>query len=334
MADRVLTILHSIYREFWGPRTDDLLRAALFSLTHTRAPDGSDFTLIEIPDLFTNPGLRQYVMRQPSLPPHLRTYWQQFDAQSTEARLNAIAPVLNKLRAFTMRTPIRLMLGQSDGIRLDAQFRRKSVLLVSLAKGALGSESAHLLGSLFVGALWQATLSRTQFPPERRAPVFAYLDEFQDIVRFGTSSDLADMLAQARGLGLGLGLAHQYLNQLSATMQQAVLGTVRSTVAFQTDHNDAVALARRFAPLVAADLQGLSAYEIVARLSTNGATGMPVTGVTLPLSEATGGAHELATASQQRHGRTRDTVEAGLEARLDLPGPVRPGRRTWPGGAA
>lgn len=53
-----------------------------------------------------------------------------------------------------------------------------------------------LLGSLLVGALWQATLARSVVQAEKRHAVFAYLDEFQDIVRL--TDDLGDMLAQAK----------------------------------------------------------------------------------------------------------------------------------------
>jgi Type IV secretory system Conjugative DNA transfer/Type IV secretion-system coupling protein DNA-binding domain len=316
VADHVLGIFHSIYREFWGPRTDDILRAALLTLTHTIAPDGTAFTLIEVPELLTNPALRRYVSAQASLPSHLRQYWRQFDAMSEDARMNAIGSVLNKLRAFTMRTPVRLMLGQSQGVRLDYRFCRKGILLVPLSKGTLGSETANLLGSLLVAALWQTTLGRIRLPADRRPAMFAFLDEFQDVVRLGVGTDLADMLAQARGLGLGLVLAHQYLSQLPDAIQQAVLGTVRTQVTFQCEYADAAVLARRFAPLTADDLQGLGAYEIAARLSVNGSTLAPVTGTTLPLDPQSGDADELAATSRNRYGLPRADVEAGLRTRI------------------
>lgn len=316
VADHVLGIFHSIYRDFWGPRTDDILRAALLTLTHTIAPDGSAFTLIEVPEVLTNPALRRFVSQQASLPAHLRQYWQQFDSMSEDARMNAIGSVLNKLRAFTMRTPIRLMLGQSQGIKLDEKFCRSGILLVPLSKGTLGSETANLLGSLLVVALWQATLQRVRLAPSNRPAMFAFLDEFQDVVRLGGGTHLADMLAQARGLGLGLVLAHQHLSQLPESVQQAVFGTVRSRVAFQCEYADATALAKRLAPLTADDLQGLAAYEIAAQLSIDGQTRMPVTGTTLPLAAPAIEVPALATESRQRHGSARADVEAALLSRI------------------
>jgi Type IV secretion-system coupling protein DNA-binding domain len=319
IADHVLSIFHSIYHEFWGPRTDEILRAALFTLTHSQAPDGSAFTLMEVPELLTNPSLRRYVSNQGSLPPYLRSFWQWFEGSLSEGeRTQAIGPVLNKLRAFSMRQNIRLMLGQSQGVTLDHRFFRNGILLVSLAKGRIGSEAASLLGSLFVATLWQATQARISLPPEQRRPYFAYLDEFQDIMRLGADNNLTDMLAQARGLGLSLTLAHQYMNQLSAAVREATLGTVRTHIAFQLEWDDARALEARFAPLTRDDLSGLNAHEVALKACVDGQTLAPVTALTLPLDEPVQDADELARASRERFGMTREDVEAGLQTRLGL----------------
>ncbi len=327
IADQVLGIFHAIYREFWGPRTDEILRAALFSLTHVPAPNGTAFTLMEVPELLTSPALRRYVLARPELPPYVRSFWRWFEGGMSEVeRAQAIGPVLNKLRAFSMRQSIRLMLGQSQGITLDDHFFRHGILLVSLAKGKLGGEAANLLGSLFVTVLWQATQARVTLPPEQRRPFFAYLDEFQDVVRLGADASLAEMLAQARGMGLSLTLAHQYLNQLPTAVREATLGTVRTHIAFQLEWDDARALEPRFAPLTRDDLSGLSTHEIALKPCVNGQTLSPVTGTALPLVEAVRDADALARASRERYGMTRAEIEAGLWARLGIPKPVPGGR--------
>ncbi len=332
VADHVLGIFHSIYRDFWGPRTDEVLRAALFSLTHTKAPDGSAFTLLEAVDLLTNPALRRYVATRPTLPDHLRLFWQQFDALSDDARAQVIGPVLNKLRAFSMRTPVRLLLGQSRGVQLDAPFARRSILLVSLAKGQLGSEVSNLLGSLLVSAIWQQTLARVRIPAAKRRPVFAYFDEFQDIVRLGGGLELADALAQARSLGLGFTLSHQFMKQLPEAVQDAVLGTVRSQLAFQVDYADGQLLARRYAPLTVDDLTGLSRYEFALRPAVNGVTLRPVTGTTIALPVTNEDAAARATASRTRFGIPRQDVEQAIQARTQITREAGPIGRRMRGG--
>jgi hypothetical protein len=160
--------------------------------------------------------------------------------------------------------------------------------------------------------------------------VFLYVDEFQDVLKLPL--DIADMLAQARGLGVGLVLAHQHLGQLPDAVKTAVLGTARTQLAFQLDYEDARALERRFTPLTAADLMGLEAFEIAMRPSIGGATLAPVTGRTLELPEAVRDGAALAEDSRARHGKPRTDVEAALQVRLSPGDASTPGRRPRRGG--
>ena len=278
-VDHLVHLMASLWRSSWGPRTSDVLRNALLTLTHTRAADGTRFTLVELPELLLNPTFRRFVTKQPTMPQAVRAFWSAYEEMSDGERAQVIGPSLNKLRSFTTRTALRLLLGQSTGVRLDEVFTKRRIILVSLPAGVIGSETAALAGSLIMAGLWQATLARVSVPAEQRHPVMVYLDEFQSVVRLPV--ELADMLAQARGLGVGMVLAHQYLGQLSDEVRTAVFGTARTQICFQVEYDDAKTLANRFAPLTQADLSGLAAYEIAMRPCVGGATLGPVTGRTL-----------------------------------------------------
>ncbi len=326
VVDHVLYILHDLYRSSWGPRTADILRAGLTTLVAARAPDGSAFTLCELPELLTNQRLRAFITDQ--LPPGpLQAFWHWYEGLSEANRLEVIGPVLNKLRAFTLKSSLRLLLGQSDGLHFGDVFRQRRIVLVPLSKGLLGNETAQLVGSLLIASLWQATLERVRIAPERRRSTWLYADEFQEVVRLPL--DMADMLAQARGLGLGLNLAHQHLEQLPDAIRAAVLSTARTQVAFQLDYDDAHAIETRFAPLTARDLMGLPQYEIAMRPCLGGRTAGVVTGRTLPLSEPVTDGAELAALSRERYGVPRADVESALRRRIELPtGEQRYGRTT------
>ncbi|MGH3937413.1 MAG: type IV secretory system conjugative DNA transfer family protein [Pseudonocardiaceae bacterium] len=311
-AGFVLHVLHSIYAESWGPRTADVLRASLLTLTHALPAAGGRYTLCELPELLTNPGFRRPVTSQP-LPPGLGEFWRWYEALSDRERLHVIAPVLNKLRAFTLSTPLRLLLGQSHGLDFTQVFTGRRIVLVPLKKGLLGAETATLIGSLMVAAVWQATLSRASIPEQQRHPIWMYLDEFQDIVRLPI--DIGDMLAQARGLKLGLTLAHQFINQLNPQVRAAVLGTTQSQLVFQLQHEDAKILAPRFAPLTLADLTGFGAFDIALRPCVHASTLGPVTGHTYPLPPPVRDPTQLADTSRLRYGQARDMIEAQLAAR-------------------
>jgi Type IV secretory system Conjugative DNA transfer len=316
VVDHVLHVIHEIYADFWGPRTDDILRSALLTLVHLKGLDGSPLTLCEVPALLTNTAFRRALGRQ-FIPEQLRPFWAWYHGLKPADQVTVTGPVLNKLRAFTDRTAIRLMIGQSRGLDLSAVLRQGKVLLVSLAKGRLGQETAALTGALLVASLWQATLRRAALPVSQRRPVMVTLDEFQDVLKL---TAVGDMLAQARGLGVGLQLAHQHLHQLPNDIAHDVLGTARSQVMFQLGHEDARALAKSVEPsLTAADLQGLDAYRIVLRPCVDGQTLPPVTGTTKPLLEPTRDGKALAEAMRTRHGVLRREVEAGLRARVAIP---------------
>ncbi|MEU2869791.1 type IV secretory system conjugative DNA transfer family protein [Streptomyces olivoreticuli] len=316
VADGVLHIFKSVWADSWGPRSDQIMRAVLATLTSTRAPDGSAFTLCEAVPLLTQPAFRRFVVAQASLPEHVRDFWHWYEGLSAGEAAQAIAPVVNKIDAFSHRSGIRLALGQSQGLDLSDVFRRRSVVLVSLAKGALGPDTSNLLGALLVHSLWNACLARVAVPPARRRPAFAYLDEAADIVRLPVPLD--DMLSQARGLGMGVHLAGQYAAQLPESAKAAVLGTVRTQIAFGVEYEDAKLLERRFAPLTAADLQGLGTYEIAMRPCVDGQTLSPVTGTTLPPEPAIRDAAELAARSRERYGVDRGDIEAALRARVEV----------------
>src|SRR5438876_931424 len=115
-------------------------------------------------------------------------------------RAQVTGPSMNKHRSRPTRTALRLMTGQSQGLDITDVFTKRRIVLVPLSKGTVGAETAQLLGSLLMAALWRTTLARAAVPARKRRPAWAYLDEFQDVLRLGTDTELADMLAQARGL--------------------------------------------------------------------------------------------------------------------------------------
>jgi hypothetical protein len=312
-AALVFHVLHSLFAANWGPRTADILRATLLTLTLARTGDGDRFTLMELPDLLTNPGFRRSVTAQVSSP-QLASFWRWYEALSDPAKLNAVSPVLNKIRAFTLSTPMRQMLGQSDGINFDEVLAGNKIVIVPLKKGRLGSDAAALMGSLIVGCVWQATLARASMPANKRRFAWLYVDEFQDVVRLPI--DLSDLLEQARGLKLGLTLAHQHLGQLTPHMRAAVRSTARSQIVFQLLDTDAKDLARAFVPLTADDLGNLGVFEIAMRPCIGGVTADPVTGATYPMPAPTTDGQALAASSAARYGMAPADIEATLLARV------------------
>ena len=304
VADQLLGTLHSLYAAHWGPRTHDILGASL--LTLARSPGMS---LAALPLLLNDAGFRRRVVPQVSDPIGLGPFWNAFEAWSEAERVTAVAPVLNKLRPLLLRPEMRAVIGQTPGFDLRRIFTERKLLLVNLNKGLLGPETSALLGSLVVAQLWQAILGRSAIAPERRHPVFVYVDEFQDYLHLPLS--FADALAQARGLGVGFTLAHQYLHQLGSEMRSAVLANAQSRIAFRVAGEDARLLANG-SGLEVEDFQSLGAFQGYAQLVAKGAVQPWCSALTLPAAQPLSDPVVVRAASRAAYGVDRATVEAEL----------------------
>jgi TraM recognition site of TraD and TraG/Type IV secretory system Conjugative DNA transfer len=305
VADQLLGLFHSLYAVHWGPRTQDILSASL--LTLARSPG---MTLAALPLLLTDAGFRRRIVPRVSDPIGLEPFWRSFEAWSEAERLNAIAPAMNKLRPLLLRPDVRAIVGQArPRFELSEVLTERKVLLVNLAVGEIGPETAALLGSFVIGMLWDAIRGRTAIAPERRHPVFVVLDEFQSYLHLPTN--LADALAQARGLGVGFVLAHQFMHQLSADMRSAVLANAQSRVAFRLPAEDARLVAAG-SSLTPDDFSNLGAYEGYAQIVAQAAVQPWCSIRTLPPSQPTSDPVSVRAASRQRYGTPRQQIEDEL----------------------
>jgi hypothetical protein len=310
IADQLGELFARLWASSWGPRTAQLTHMGL--LTLARRP-GS--TLLDLPRLFLDAAFRERVLRDLDDPVGLGPDWHWFDGLSERERLTVIAPLLNKVRAFTARPNIRAIVGQSKP-RLDLSrvIAEQRVVLVNLSKGLLGAETAQLLGCLILIATWQAFTRRAALPPPARHPFGLYVDEVQDFAAAPVPWD--ELLAQGRKYGLMLTAAHQNLSQLPKDVREVVLANARSKAVFALSSADARKLEKLFAPaLSASDLQALDPYSIAALVALdNGGTSHPVTLLTPPPPREQGSRAAVVASSRERYARLRTEVEAALRS--------------------
>jgi hypothetical protein len=318
-ADQLLGVFHSLYGENLGPRSQDILHACFLTLARQ---DG--MSLCAVPLLLANVGFRRRLTAGLDDPLGIDSFWHWYESVSEAERQAAVAPVMNKLRAFLLRPSLRRVLGQTPP-RFDLRqvFTERKILLVSLAKGLLGPETAQLFGALVFNQLWQATQGRARVPAERRHPVMVYLDEFQDYLRLPT--DLADVLAQSRGLGVGLTLAHQHIGQLTPDIRSAVLANAGSRICFRLNHEDATVLARGSSTPSPEDFAGLGRYEAYVSLLAAGERSAYASAHTRPPQDAVRPAADVRRRSAASFGQDGAAVEANLRALVSgQAGPASP----------
>jgi len=314
IADHIVGLFKRMYLNHWGPRSDDLLRASC--LTLATIPDA---TLAEVPLLLTNPEWRRAIRARLD-DPALRLFWELFDAKPEARRQEDIAPLMNKLRAFLLRGSIRGIVGQAaKKWDLEEFLDDGGLLLVRVPKGLIGEDTSRLLGGLIVGRVWQVAMRRARLPESLRGDLALYVDEVHNYLTLPRSFE--DLLAEARGYGLSLMLAHQHLGQLPREMREALAANARTKVVFACSPQDAKALDEHFEPVLAAhDLSHLPAYTAACRPCIGGAHGRAFTLRTNPLPDGSPRrAHDVRETSREAFAESRGTVEGKIRERQRHP---------------
>ena len=308
MVSGVLSAFHGIWGDSWGPRLEYILGHALAALL-----DHGGLTLLALPRLLTDDVFRERMAaRVKDLV--VRTFWQEeYALYERRFRLEAIAPIQNKIGRLLASAPIRNILCQGAG-RFDAGFQMDQgrIVIANLSKGVIGQDHARLLGALLVSQFQHAAMARAALPDSSRTPFALYIDEFQS---FETEA-LSSILAEARKYGLSLVLAHQYLDQLTDDIRKIVFGNVGNLIAFRVGQSDARLLENESGGDVKmGNLVSLGTHEIYARLLDLGAMRQPFRGRTLPpvQSTAIGRSEAVIWQSRERYGRPRAKVEAKIE---------------------
>lgn len=303
IADAVLSVLKEIFSDSWGIYTQDVLTASLLTLAETE-----NATLLWLLPLLTDEQFRYRITGKISDRMALRPFWEQFEALRDTEKRQQISPVLNKLRQLTLRPGLRNILGQAKPkFSLTDLFYQRRIILIPLNKGQIGGESARLLGSLVVGLTWTLALSRAGLPAEKRHIVEIYIDELQDYLSLPT--DLSDALAQARGLGVGLTLAHQYRDQLPINVRSGIDANARNKIVFGLNSRDAKEMAAMSPELTAEDFMALPRYQIYASFQSGGKNTGWVQGRTLPPPPALRDAADLKAISQAAYGIPAEQTE-------------------------
>ncbi len=238
-ASELIGVLKRMF-ESWGPRLEYILRYCLLALL-----DYPDATMLDITRMLTDRRFRAEVLKFVS-DPVVRAFWQvEFTSWNDRFAAEAVAPVLNKVGAFTANPLVRNIIGQPKGSFSIRQIMDEhKILIVNLSRGLIGEDNANLLGSLLVTKIQLAAMSRADIPVSERTPFYLYVDEFQN---FATDS-FATILSEARKYGLSLTVANQYIAQMSMSVKDAIFGNVGSIIAFRMSADDARTMARYFEP--------------------------------------------------------------------------------------
>jgi hypothetical protein len=245
--------------------------------------------------------------------PVVRNFWiNEFGSWNDKFAAEAVAPVLNKVGAFTANPLIRNIIGQPKStFNLREIMDRGQILVVNLSRGLIGEDNAAILGAMMVTKIQLAAMSRADIVKiEDRRPFYLYVDEFQN---FATDS-FAVILSEARKYGLNLTIANQYVAQMPITVRDAVFGNVGSLISFRVGADDAQVMQKYFEPQFdAQDMIQLHNQHIVAALSIAGEKTPAFSATTLRLPPPnTDFSPQIVEHSRAKYGRSRQEVSDAI----------------------
>jgi energy-coupling factor transporter ATP-binding protein EcfA2 len=307
VASGIVAAFKGIWRDSWGPRLEYILYNAVSALLECR-----NQTLLGVNRLLIDDEYRAKIIRQVK-DPFIRAFWaEEYENYDERFKREAIAPIQNKLGQFLLNPVIRNILGQiRKKVAIPFVMDNGRLFIANLSKGQLGHDKANLLGSLLVTQFQLGAMARANRPESERRDFYLFIDEFQN---FSTDA-FASILAEARKYRLALTLSHQYIDQLSPQVRQAVFGNVGTLIAFRIGYTDAEVMEKEFGKtFTATTLADLARYEAVVKLLVDSSNLEPFRAKMLPPFENRIGRKEnLIALSRERFAMPRELIEDKLK---------------------
>lgn len=312
ICSEVIGVLKRMFGDSWGPRLEHILRYTLLALL-----DRPSTTLLDISRLLTDKDFRKETLNYCQDVTVLQ-FWKHEFGQWNEKQVNeSIAPVLNKVGAFTANPIIRNIIGQpKSSFDVRRIMDEGKILVVNLSKGLIGEDNAGILGAFLVTKVQLAAMSRSDIPDVAdRRPFYLYVDEFQN---FATDS-FAVILSEARKYGLNLTVANQYISQMTDTVRDAVFGNVGTTISFRVSADDAPLLVKQFEPTFEAqDLLQMNNRNFVISMIINGEKVPAFSATTLSIPNTPQDNFEaIVSSSRMKYSRPRAEVEAEIKDTIE-----------------
>ena len=312
VCSEVIGVLKRMFGDSWGPRLEHILRHTILALL-----DRPETTLLDISRLLTDKDFRKETLDYCTDVTVLQ-FWKHEFGQWNEKQVNeSIAPVLNKVGAFTANPIIRNIIGQpKSSFDVRKIMDEGKILVVNLSKGLIGEDNAGILGAFLVTKVQLAAMSRSDIPDVAdRRPFYLYVDEFQN---FATDS-FAVILSEARKYGLNLTVANQYISQMTDSVRDAVFGNVGTTISFRVSADDAPILAKQFEPVFdQSDLIQMNNRHFVISMIINGEKVPAFSATTLSLPQSPQDNFDRIVENSRRiYARTRAEVEAEIRETIE-----------------
>lgn len=304
VSSELVGVLKRLFAESWGPRLEYILRYTLLALL-----DYPDATMLDITRMLTDKKFREGVIAYID-DPVVKNFWvTEFAAWNDKFATEAVAPVLNKVGAFTANPMVRNIIGQPKStFNLRQIMDQGKILIVNLSRGLMGEDNAGILGAMMVTKIQLAAMGRANVPEAQRRAFYLYVDEFQN---FATDS-FATILSEARKYNLNLTVANQYISQMAEPVRDAVFGNVGTIITFRVSPDDAPFLQKYYEPqFEAGDLIAQHSRYFVITMMIDDEKAVSFSAKTLNLPQTPDdNSRQIVELSRQRYAQERPVVDA------------------------
>jgi hypothetical protein len=236
IAGAVTGAFASVYRNFWGPQSDFLLRTAVQANL-----DLGDSTLLGVLPMLANTRYRQMVLKRIK-DPFVLSWWQEYDGWKEDKKKDARGPLQNKLGALVTNVHLQNIIGQVKN-RLDvgSALQGKIVIIALEDKHLSGQEMVRLFGSLLLYELIQAGyMADIQTDPH----CFVYIEQAHTL-----ASDVLQELTGAAHSPFSVALATTHMDRLDQGLERALMGTCGTILASRSSYADAERFHEHFGSL-------------------------------------------------------------------------------------
>ena len=237
MRQRTLETVMDVFAKVFGasmetPRLKDYLR----NITRTFIQTG--YTMTEIIPLLLMPAFREKAINQ-NLPDSVKLFWNSYNGLRPVDQREDSASTRSRVDGLANDDIIRCIIGQTKTLNFRQMIDTQKIILVHLYTDR--EELTSLLGSIIIGQLMLAALSRWDIPEKKRRQFHIYADEFS---YFATPA-MGILLTQARKYAIATTVATQVLVQMNETIQATVL-QAGTKIVFKIQREDADRLAGEF----------------------------------------------------------------------------------------
>jgi DNA helicase HerA-like ATPase len=259
-----------LWKGAWGAKLEHILRYVILTLISQPQANLGDIPKIMHDALYRESCLAKINNKE------ILQFWRDEYPKYTK---NNLLPIFNKIGAFLAHPSVRrFFIENPTDISLRKCMDDSKIVLIDIAKGKIGTDASHLIGSILINSFANAAFSRIDVAEDKRPPFHLFLDEFHNY----TSPSISSILSELRKFKVSLTLANQYLYQLDSDIKNAVLGNVGTIIAFRTGHQDAKYLEKEFYPVFqSSDFTNLENYDIYLKLMISGRPCKPFSATTI-----------------------------------------------------